>query len=128
MAETTGAPFSALRKQQYANLITFRKSGEAVKTPVWFAEQGGKLYITTTRDAGKIKRIRNNGRVQIGPADMRGNALGPMVEAGARVLGPDEEEVAKEALDRKYGLLKAVIDFFGTLGGMERAWIEIKPV
>jgi PPOX class probable F420-dependent enzyme len=127
MAETTAAPFSILQKQQYANLFTFRKSGEAVKTPVWFAERGGKLYVMTTMDSGKVKRIRNSGRVLIGPSDARGNPRGPTVEARARVLGPGEEQAAKEALDVKYGLMKAVFDFVGTLSGMERAWIEIEP-
>lgn len=125
MAETTPADFSVLHRQQFANLFTFRKSGEAVKTPVWFAEQGGKLYVMTVQDSGKVKRIRNNGRVQIGPADRMGNPLGPTVEARARLLGPGEEQVAKEALDRKYGLMKAVFDLFGNLRGMQRAWIEI---
>jgi uncharacterized protein len=127
MADTMPASFNALQKQQYANLFTFRKSGEAVKTPVWFAERGGKLYVMTTNDAGKVKRIRNNGRVQIGPSDARGNPLGPTAEARARLLGPGEDKVAKEALDRKYGLMKAVFDFVGTLRGMDRAWIEIEP-
>ena len=122
---TTG--FSALHKQQYANLFTFRKSGESVKTPVWFAEKHGKLYVMTGKNAGKVKRIRNNSRVLIGPSDQRGNPRGPTVEAQARILGPDEMQVAKHALDDKYGLLKAVFDFFGTLSGMERDWIEIRP-
>ncbi|HMQ32613.1 MAG TPA: PPOX class F420-dependent oxidoreductase [Chloroflexaceae bacterium] len=125
MAETTTTSFGALQGQQYANLFTFRKSGEAVKTPVWFAERGGRLYVMTGKDAGKVKRIRNSGRVLIGPSDRMGNPLGPTVEARARILGPGEEQVAKEALDAKYGLLKAVFDFFGTLRGMERDWIEI---
>lgn len=127
MAETTEAPFGVLHRQQFANLFTFRKNGEAVKTPVWFAEHGGKLYVMTVEDTGKVKRIRNNGRVRIGPADQRGNPLGPVVEARARLLGPGEEDVARAALDRKYGLMKAVFDFFGTLRGMRRAWIEIEP-
>ena len=128
MAQTTpGTPFSILHKQQYANLFTFRKSGEAVKTPVWFAERSGKLYVMTTTNSGKVKRIRNNGRVQIGPSDRAGKPLGPTIEAQARLLEAHEMEVAKRALDDKYGLLKAVFDFFGTISGMDRAWIEISP-
>jgi PPOX class probable F420-dependent enzyme len=119
--------FDLLRKHQYANLFTFRKSGEAVKTPVWFALRGGKAYVQTTADAGKTKRIRNSGRVQIGPSDQRGTPLGPVVEGVARVLPPEEAALAKEALDEKYGLFKAVFDFFITVRGTERAFIEITP-
>ncbi|WP_165360580.1 PPOX class F420-dependent oxidoreductase [Candidatus Chloroploca sp. Khr17] len=122
-----GKPFSILYKQQYANLFTFRKNGEAIKTPIWFAERQGKIYVMTTMDSGKVKRIRNNGRVQIGPSDRAGKPLGPTVEAHARILEEHETQVAKDALDRKYGLFKAIFDFFGTLSGMNRAWIEISP-
>lgn len=128
MADTMRMDFSILHRQQYMNLFTFRKSGEAVKTPVWFAERNGKLYVMTVNNSGKVKRVRNNGRVVIGPSDRMGRPLGPTVEARARLLAPGEEQVAKEALDDKYGLLKAVFDFFGTLSGMDRAWIEIEPV
>ncbi len=129
MTQTTPTSgLSLLHKQQYANLFTYRKSGEAVKTPIWFAERDSKLYVMTGQDSGKIKRIRNNGKVLIGPSDGRGTPLGPTVEAHARLLGPDEMQMAKEALDRKYGLMKAAFDFFGTLSGMQRAWIEITLV
>ncbi len=118
---------SGLESQQYANLFTYRKSGEAVKTPVWFALRNGKAYVMTTANAGKVKRIRNGGRVEIGPADRAGKPLGPTVTASARVLDAAEIAVAKEALDKKYGLFKAVFDFFGTLSGAEREYLEIAP-
>ncbi len=119
--------FTALNKHQYANLFTYRKNGEAIKTPIWFSLKNGKLYVVTTKNAGKVKRIRNNGRVMIGPSDARGNPLGETMEAKARVLGPDEVEIAKAALDEKYGLFKAVFDFFMTVRGVERDWVEIEP-
>ena len=115
-------------KHQYANLFTYRKSGEAVKTPVWFALSGGKIYVMTTMAAGKAKRIRNNGRVLIGPSDARGNPLGPTVSGVARILPPEEEQRAKRALDDKYGLKKAAFDLMLNLRGTERAWIEIAPM
>lgn len=124
-AQTAG--FDLLKKHQYANLFTFRKSGEAVKTPVWFALRDGKAYVMTTAGAGKTKRIRNSGRVQLGASDQRGTPLGPTVEGQARILGPDEAKVAKEALDAKYGLMKAVFDLFMNVRGTERAYIEIVP-
>lgn len=122
---TTG--FSLLERQQYANLFTYRKSGEAVKTPIWFALHNGKAYVMTGAEAGKVKRIRNNNQVEIGPADRAGKPLGPTVAATASVLDEAEIAIAKEALDKKYGLFKAVFDFFGTLSGMQRAYLEIAP-
>jgi hypothetical protein len=127
-AETTGGFAILAGKHQYANLFTFRKSGEAVKTPVWFALSGGKIYVMTTMDAGKTKRIRNNGRVLIGLSDRSGVPRGPTVDGTARILPPEEEQRARQALDAKYGLVKAAFDLVLNLRGTERAWIEIAPV
>jgi hypothetical protein len=54
-----------IRGQKYISLATFRKSGQAVNTPVWFAEYDEKLYVMTRSDSGKYKRIRNNPQVRI---------------------------------------------------------------
>lgn len=119
--------FPTLSNQQYMNLITFRKNGEAVKTPVWFAQRGDKLYVTTGKNAGKVKRIRNNERVQVAPADRSGNPLGPPVDAKARILALEEHAEAKDALNRKYGLLKTLFDFFTGLSGTKSDYLEIRP-
>ena len=50
--------------QKYACLISFRKNGTAVPTPVWFGEKDEKLYVMTRSDSGKYKRIRNNPKVR----------------------------------------------------------------
>ncbi len=36
--------FTNLDKERYMRLTTFRKTGEAVITPVWFAESKGTIY------------------------------------------------------------------------------------
>ncbi|HSE38460.1 MAG TPA: PPOX class F420-dependent oxidoreductase, partial [Blastocatellia bacterium] len=72
--------------EKYLNVETYRKTGVAVATPVWFAEEAGILYIYSLANAGKVKRIRNNPRVRIIPCDMRGKPKGEWVEARARVL------------------------------------------
>ena len=63
--------------QKYLSLTSFRKSGVPVRTPVWFAEAEGKLYLFTNPKSGKAKRIRNNPRVLIAPCTMRGKVTGP---------------------------------------------------
>jgi PPOX class probable F420-dependent enzyme len=55
--------FAGLTGYECVCLTTFRKNGEAVPTPVWFAESDGKLYIYTANSSGKVKRIRNNASV-----------------------------------------------------------------
>jgi len=77
------APIPAeIQGQRYISLATFRKSGVAVYTPIWFAEDRNKLYFMTNSKLGKCKRIRNNPQVKIAPCTMRGrsparNLLGP---------------------------------------------------
>ena len=40
-------PFESLEGHNYVSLTTFRRSGEAVPTTLWFALVDGRLYATT---------------------------------------------------------------------------------
>lgn len=97
---------SAIHDQKYISLTTFRKTGVAVPTPVWFAESDGHLYVMTRSDMGKTKRIRNNPRVQIAPCTMRGKVTGPEFAATARILPPQEHAKARQSLNRKYWMAR----------------------
>ena len=76
--------FAAFAGHKYLNLETFKRSGDGVKTPVWFAadpandlaSDAARLYAYTVGNSGKVKRIRNNARVRIAPCDMAGKLLG----------------------------------------------------
>lgn len=65
-----------LTQQQYMNLETFCKSGVGVKTPVWFVQDGDTIFVRTVANSGKVKRIRNNGLVNIAPCKANGFLLG----------------------------------------------------
>ena len=95
-----------LQGQKYISLASFRKNGAAVRTPVWFAEENGKLYVMTRSDSGKYKRIRNHPEVRIAPSTMRGKVTGPEFSATARILPPEDWPHARQALARKYWLMK----------------------
>ena len=73
------------RDRQYLSLETFRKNGVGVKTTVWFAQEGDMLYIWAPGDSGKIKRIRNNPRVNIAPCKRFGTVTGEWMAAQASV-------------------------------------------
>jgi PPOX class probable F420-dependent enzyme len=70
---------------------------------MWFAHHQGKLYMVTSATVGKIKRIRNNGRVLIAPCDVRGKVLGAEIEAYAHELPRGQHEYANALLASKYG-------------------------
>ena len=92
--------------KKYISLITFRKNGAAVYTPVWFGESNGKLYVKTRNDSGKYKRVRNNPRVKVAGCDMRGKIMGPEFAAAARILPRDQWKAADNAIKRKYWLAR----------------------
>ena len=93
--------------QNYLDLETFRRSGEGVKTPVWFAQEDEVLYIVTLGSSGKVKRIHNNGQVNVAPCRMNGKVVGAWAPALAReITDPQVKARVDRLLDRKYGLLR----------------------
>ena len=48
--------FTTLGREKFVSLTTFRRSGDAVSTPVWIAQDGDALVVTTTEQTGKVKR------------------------------------------------------------------------
>jgi uncharacterized protein len=124
--QTTSDYFSNLTNHQFISLTTFRKSGAAVATPVWFAQDGNRLVMTTDGTSGKVKRIRNDSRVEVAPSDMRGKVLGDAVAAQARILQGDEATAAEKLLKKKYGLQWTM--FGGATRNRGRIYIELTPI
>jgi len=123
--------FSPLDDQNYMSLKTFRKSGDGVPTPVWFVEQGDVLYVTTAGDSGKVKRIRNNGAVEIAPCDARGGLKGDYFPAQARILDVNAADAAfaRRLLNGKYGWQMRLIMLYYRLRGKHdnQVQLEIAP-
>ncbi|MCP4005261.1 MAG: PPOX class F420-dependent oxidoreductase [bacterium] len=112
----------------YLSLATFRKSGVAVETPVWFAESDGKLYVFSAGDAGKIKRLRNSPRARVAACDVRGKLRGDWIDATATITRDSNTiEAAYVSFREKYGLQIRLADLFSKLSGRydKREMIEI---
>ena len=120
--------FDALHSYQYINLITYRRSGETVATPVWFVHENDRLYVGTGRNAGKIKRIRNNPQVLIEPCDARGTPLGKRMTAYARVLAVDEHARINRLITQKYGLMKRMIDVLAFINGSAKTGRDVVEI
>ena len=84
----------ALGDADFVSLTTFRRSGEAVSTPVWIARDGDALIVTTPSTSGKVKRLRNNSRVEIRPSSRRG-----AVEEGIEAV-TGTAEIRSDAVSR----------------------------
>ena len=115
-------PFTA---ERYLNLETYRRTGQAVATPVWFVVDGGIIYVYSLANAGKVKRIRNNPRVRIAPCDVRGALKGAWVDATARVVEEREAAAAQRLLVEKYGWQKRLFDLLRKIRPTPRAVIAI---
>ena len=105
-----------LAGEKYINLETYRKDGRGVRTPVWFVESssgdGSILYVRTSDDTGKYKRIRNNPSVQVAPCDMRGSVKGKWVKGEARIASEEEKLKAFKMLEKKYGIIYKMTRMF----------------
>ena len=90
---------------RYVLFTTFRKSGVAVKTPVWIAPFGdNEACFTVGGESGKVKRLRNNPNVTLQQCDVRGRVMAgtPVVEATARVVTGADCEPINVAMRNKY--------------------------
>ena len=91
-----------IQGQKYLSLTTFRRDGTSVRTPVWFGQEGDKLFVMTRSDTGKYKRIRNNPQVRIAACTVRGTITGPEFAGTARILPVGEHAPARQAINKKY--------------------------
>jgi PPOX class probable F420-dependent enzyme len=126
--ETTSG-FEHLRGQKYCLLVTYKRNGEAVPTPVWFGLRDGNVYIRSEGHVAKVKRIRNNPRVRLAPCTVRGQAVGPPAEGRARLIekGSRDEDTAEGALKANYGLGRKLYErLAGTLAS-SLVYMEVVP-
>jgi PPOX class probable F420-dependent enzyme len=100
------ATFPDLGRAQCIALTTFRTTGQAVTTPVMFAQSLGTIYVGTRADAGKLKRLRRSGRATLAPCTYSGKVTGGVNAGNARILTePGECRAASTALAKKYGFM-----------------------
>jgi PPOX class probable F420-dependent enzyme len=126
--ERTVSGFEHLRGHKYCLLVTYRRSGEAVPTPVWFGLDGGRLYLRSEANVAKVKRVRNDPTVRVAPCTVRGKPLGAPAAGRARVLEePGELEAAEAALQANYGLGRRIYEGAGGAFGVEAVYLEITP-
>ncbi|MDJ0396047.1 PPOX class F420-dependent oxidoreductase [Rhodococcus sp. G-MC3] len=111
MTSTSDTPFLALGDEAFVSLTTFRRSGDPVSTPVWIARDGDELVVITPDDSGKVKRIRNSGRVELRPCSRRGKVPDDAVAvpASASIVAGDQH--ATDVIKKQYGVEFRVVKF-----------------
>ena len=120
-----------LKRASYLSFATFRKSGVAVETPVWFAEEDGVFYLFSADNAGKVKRLRNSPRSRIAACTVTGRVTGDWVDTEAKILTTKADTAqALGALQRKYGWQMRMTNLLSRLSGKldKRAYLAVTPV
>ncbi len=91
--------FTRLGAAKFVSLTIFRRSGVAVSSPVWIALDGTDLIVTTPKESGKVKRLRNDARVEIRPSSRRGTVEPDAPTVGGRAVVVDDD-AARDKLTR----------------------------
>jgi PPOX class probable F420-dependent enzyme len=102
---------SQFRRKKYICIESYRKNGQPVKTPVWFVEENGVLYVHTSDDTGKVKRIRRNPKVRIAVCNFRGNPKGDWTNAKAELMPASKVDTYHPLIIKKYGLMAKLVRF-----------------
>jgi PPOX class probable F420-dependent enzyme len=93
------------------------------------AVDGARAFVRTFDTAWKLKRIRNNPKVEVAPSTVRGEPTGPAIQARARVLSGSESEYAGQAIAHKYPILQGLlVPLFHRLRRNKTIHIELVPV
>lgn len=107
--------------EKYVSLTTFRRSGEAVASPVWIAPLGdGRAGFTTEADSGKVKRIRNNPSITLQPCSARGKVAegAPTTVATAMIVTGSTYTKVHDAIHAKYGVMVTLMGVADTFRKM----------
>jgi PPOX class probable F420-dependent enzyme len=121
---------AALGAEPFVDLVTFRRDGRPVHTPVWVSTDGARLFVSTFGDSGKVKRARNDPRVAVAACDGPG-ALLPgawYVMGRAELLDRSEFRAGVRAHRRKYGTHFAIMwpaRWLFLLAGHKRVWLLV---
>ncbi|WP_408991538.1 PPOX class F420-dependent oxidoreductase [Streptomyces sp. 1268] len=126
---STSLPDSSVERLaafRYVLLTTFRRDGRAVPTPVWVMRDGDCLAVWSAADAGKVKRIRNSGRVTVAPSGWRGTPKGESVPGVAELCADRDAVHYLDLMKRKYGLVARVGLLGSRLKGSGRRTVGIR--
>ena len=109
---------------RYMAFTTYRRTGEAVTSPVWVVPvSDGRVGFWTSAGSGKTKRLAHTERVRVQPSDARGRVV-----AGSHPLDGTAEMVRSGGffdevhakVREKYGVMTTVTRLLARVGPQGR--------
>jgi uncharacterized protein len=93
---------------KYLRLVTYRRDGSPVPTPIWFVPD---LLAWTSARTGKVRRIRANPQARMATCTARGKPTSAERTASVQLLDPatDGDRIEQLLID-KYGWQKRLVD------------------
>lgn len=126
-----GKDFTGFEKTRQILLVTFKRSGEAMPSPINHGVADGKIYVRTDGSTGKVKRIKNNPRVVVVPSSLRGKPKGQAVAGVARILPESEHAHADKVIAANWSLpmklFERSLDKGSAAFDIPTTYIEIAP-
>jgi PPOX class probable F420-dependent enzyme len=100
----------SLKGRKYCVLVTYKKDGTPMPSPLWFGVGDGKVYAESGANDWKIKRIGNNPQVRVAPCNSRGVPKGAPFTGTARILSGPDAEAADHFIQANYGWYRTVYE------------------
>ena len=116
---------NSLETGKYICILTYKKNGDRVSTPVWFLRKDNKIYIRTSNQSGKVKRIKNNNNVLYALCNISGRIKGEW-HSGVAKIEPDVNKMIFSKITEKYGLIAQIINILYKIKKMEIIIISIE--
>ena len=97
---------------KYVSLVTYKRDGTPVATPMWFMPDGDRLLMITDARSGKVKRIRRDPDVTLATCKSSGRITGPPIAAQAEILPPEALEHAEQLYLRRYRWERVILPIY----------------
>ena len=103
--------------------MTFRKSGERVPTAVWFvkfSDIANTYGVITETNAGKVRRIRNDAKIEVQVCDIKGNvsADAETYSGIAHLVIGDQAVAVRKAIAKRYGITYRMFAIYNAAGSL----------
>ena len=116
---------NSLETGKYINILTYKKNGDGVSTPVWFIYKDNKIYIRTSNQSGKVKRIKNNNNVSYALCNISGKIKGEW-HSGVAKIEPDINKIIFSKITEKYGIFAQIMNILYKIKKMDIIILSIE--